>query len=573
MDLFISEQDEKADMDTRVKSLLVNLSSICFTLIVLTEGVWSLINERVELAIPFLSLSFILAISHLYLRKFASIIHQNYLLTAIFITCSFFILFGGNTGIGIAWSILFPFISIAIRGRNKGTLWSLSLAAVIVLHLLFLQNINSFFQSYTNQQGIYFLIVYLVSSTVAFALKYIRSEVQLEKEGIILDIQNKNKAQEDLLSKLSHQIRTPLSNITGILDALESSPLNEKQKEYINTIHASATNLVSVVNNLVMTSKTGLHENKNITNFNLYNTLNNVLRLFPYDHHKVRFNLSLAPDIPGQLTGNSIKIKQILLNIINSIILQNKNEQKPITLEVKRLESMPGKIELNFRIISDFIYINSKNDPHYKESFSIYQDLEKINAGKIINFLDLGITQKMIEVDGHSLNITSQPNHTIFEFGASFTTASGNYSSTFNVKNNHESNNIFNDKIELKDAAILLVEDNYSNQQIMTLYLKNDVRKIEVASNGREALEKFGMAKYDLILMDVQMPVMDGFKATQKIRELEISTNTRVPIIAVTANAFPEDKDRCLTAGMDDYISKPFQPEELLEKLKQNLNC
>ncbi len=573
MDLFISEQDEKADMDTRVKSLLVNLSSISFTLIVLAEGIWSLAEERVELAIPFLSLGFILAISHLYLRKFTSILHQNYLLSALFITCSFFILFGGNTGIGIVWTFLFPFFATALRGRNTGTYWSLALAFVIMFHLYLLQDLRPFLQSYTPIQGIYFLIAYTISIIAAFAFQFIRSEVQLEKERIILDTQNKNKAQEDLLSRLSHQIRTPLSNITGILDILEATPLSGEQKDYINTIHASANNLVSVVNNLVMASKSGMHENQDITNFNLYNTLNNVLRLFPYEHSKVRFNLSLAPDIPGQITGNSIKIKQILLNLINSIVRQNQLDQKHITLEVEKLESMPGKIELTFRIISDFIYKSSKSDPHSNEGFFNYQDLVKLNAGKIINYLDLGITQKMIEVDGHSLNIITKPNHTIFEFGASYTTASSNYIATAEARKSKRPENIFKSNVELKDAAILLVEDNFSNQQIINLYLKNDVRKVDMAFNGKEALEKFGMAKYDLILMDVQMPVMDGFKATQKIRELEKSTNTRVPIIAVTANAFPEDKDRCLTAGMDDYISKPFQPDELLDKIRQHLNC
>ncbi len=119
---------------------------------------------------------------------------------------------------------------------------------------------------------------------------------------------------------------------------------------------------------------------------------------------------------------------------------------------------------------------------------------------------------------------------------------------------------------------ILLVEDNFSNQQIIMLYIKNDVKKIDVAYNGKEALDKFGKAKYDLILMDVQMPIMDGLKATQKIREIEKSTNTHTPIIAVTANAFPEDRERCMTAGMDDYISKPFQPEDLLSKIKHHLS-
>jgi hypothetical protein len=142
MDLFVSEQDEKADMDTKVKSLLVNLSSISFTLIVLAEGIWSLKEERVELAIPFLSLSFILAISHLYLRKFNSVLHQNYLLSALFITCGFFILFGGNTGIGIVWAFLFPFFATALRGRKTGTYWSLALAMVIIIHIYLLQEVR-----------------------------------------------------------------------------------------------------------------------------------------------------------------------------------------------------------------------------------------------------------------------------------------------------------------------------------------------------------------------------------------------------------------------------------------------
>jgi hypothetical protein len=153
MDLFITEQDEKADMDTRVKSLMVNLSSISFTLIVLAEGIWSLIEERVELAIPFLSLSFLLAISHLFLRKFTSRLLQNYLLSALFITCSFFIMFGGNTGIGIVWTLLFPFFANALRGRKTGTHWSLALALVIILHLYLLQELRPFFSKLYDQPG------------------------------------------------------------------------------------------------------------------------------------------------------------------------------------------------------------------------------------------------------------------------------------------------------------------------------------------------------------------------------------------------------------------------------------
>src|SRR4030042_1218521 len=124
---------------------------------------------------------------------------------------------------------------------------------------------------------------------------------------------------------------------------------------------------------------------------------------------------------------------------------------------------------------------------------------------------------------------------------------------------------------ELKDINILLVEDNLINQKITHLTLKPLVHSIDTASNGKEALDKFGTTGYDLILMDIQMPVMSGLVAAEKIRALESSTSTHVPIIAITANAMLGDKEKCISAGIDDYISKPFQPSALIDKIKKYL--
>jgi CheY-like chemotaxis protein len=128
-------------------------------------------------------------------------------------------------------------------------------------------------------------------------------------------------------------------------------------------------------------------------------------------------------------------------------------------------------------------------------------------------------------------------------------------------------------KIDLSNANILLVEDNAINQKIIILSLKNQVRHIDVANNGKDALDKFGTTKYDLILMDIQMPVINGIVATKKIRELEATSNTQTPIIAITANALSGDKEACLAAGMNDYISKPFQVDVLVNKMKMLLEC
>ena len=125
--------------------------------------------------------------------------------------------------------------------------------------------------------------------------------------------------------------------------------------------------------------------------------------------------------------------------------------------------------------------------------------------------------------------------------------------------------------ISLNEANILLVEDNLINQKIVILSIQKLVKNIDIANNGKEALDKFGTSKYDIILMDIQMPVMDGIIATKKIREIESSTNQHTPIVAITANALAGDKENCLAAGMNDYISKPFQPEVLVNKMKNLL--
>lgn len=386
----------------------------------------------------------------------------------------------------------------------------------------------------------------------------------------MLDSQNVSRTQEEHISQLSHQIRTPLSNITGIIDILEKTQLTDDQRDYINTIHASANNLVNVVNSLVSASKPSENQiPEEEINFNLYSIINNTLRLFQDKSKNKRFSLSLSADIPTHVIGSSIKVKQILLNLFNSIVKQNKEELKLISIDVSLKESMPGKIDLLFKITSNSPLPLSRE--HASRESLYNQDIIRLNTSRYVNLLDLNITQRLIEADGNTLTIIPASDSTSFEFILSFK-ESNKSQSILNIEEKPKrTETTFKHKVDIKNSNILLVEDNFSNQQIIILYIKNEVNKIDVAFNGKEALDKFGKAKYDLILMDVQMPIMDGFKATQKIREIEKSSNTHTPIIAVTANAFPEDKEKCMTSGMDDYISKPFQPEDLISKIKQHL--
>ena len=187
----------------------------------------------------------------------------------------------------------------------------------------------------------------------------------------MLDSKNVSKTQEELISKLSHQIRTPLSNITGIIDILEKTNLSEEQRDYINTIHASSNNLVSVVNSIVAVSKTTFNQApEEEISFNIYATLNNTIKLFQDNQGKKKFNISLSADIPSVIIGNSIKSKQIFLNLLNSIIKYGKEELTTITIEVSRKESMPGYANLKFRIISNTDIPLQKDDLARRDSHS-----------------------------------------------------------------------------------------------------------------------------------------------------------------------------------------------------------
>ncbi len=195
------------------------------------------------------------------------------------------------------------------------------------------------------------------------------------------------------------------------------------------------------------------------------------------------------------------------------------------------------------------------------------KNIKEKEPGELIKILDLTIANRLIETNGNHLTILTSSDTTEFSFDFEFVKATEEEKPTPVIKKTDEQAGT----MDLEDANILLVEDNLINQKIVILSLKKKVKNIDIANNGKEALDMFGSSKYDLILMDIQMPIMNGIVATKKIREVESSTNTHTPIIAITAYALLGDKEKCLAAGMDDYISKPFQIEVLLKKMERQL--
>lgn len=572
LSIFIYDKEDKMNLEDQPPILIRNLIYFILFVVVFADGIYSLSTEQTFYAVPLLIFSLIFAFHFIIIgrRTYTSGIKNAFAFFTL-LTFIYLIVFGGSTGVGIAWTILLPFFNFSLFTKKQGLRLAGIFIALVAIYLFALQPLLPFVKQYSLAEKLVYTGMLITITLVVYAVYHSFTEIIMSKELRMLNSQNFNKTQEELISKLSHQIRTPLSNITGIIDILEKTNLTDDQRDYINTIHASSNNLVNVVNSMVAATTTNFSQipDEEI-NFNIYSTINNTIKLFQDENDKKQFDLSLSADIPNNVIGNSIKIKQIFLNLLNSILKYNKSEKKQVTIEVTRKETFPDKLILRFKIVSNTV-IPLPNEG-LKEEVLYSKDVIHLNNSKYINLLELGITQKLIEMDGNFLEVYPGSTSTAFEFTASFKENLKSQSINSIKEPSKQNGNYFKPMVEMSNANILLVEDNFSNQQIIILYIKNEVKKIEVAFNGKEALDKFGKAKYDLVLMDVQMPIMDGFKATQKIREIESSTGTHTPIIAVTANAFPEDKEKCLAVGMDDYISKPFQPDDLIKKIRQHLS-
>jgi len=307
--------------------------------------------------------------------------------------------------------------------------------------------------------------------------------------------------------------------------------------------------MVNTVNELTMKSAAGIkYEPRKNIKFSIIPTLRNTIELFNLkEDANIDFILNKKEFSDMEFTGDPVVMKQIFLDIFNNIEASASADRPvKVTISLKQEKEVRNEIFIGFRIQADRkIVLTNENG------------LINLNAVKLISSINGSFSQE------------SGSNYTVINIILPFSNPRAEPDIPMPkaeavVKRARV-------KKELKDVRLLLVEDNLINQKITHLTLKPLVNSIDTASNGREAIEKFKPSRYDLILMDIQMPVMNGLVAAEKIRELEAGTDSHVPIIAITANAMLGDKERCISAGIDDYISKPYQPALLIDKIKNIL--
>lgn len=368
-----------------------------------------------------------------------------------------------------------------------------------------------------------------------------------------------SKAKSEFLAVMSHEIRTPLNGMIGSLNLIDTKQLPQRDAEYISMIKASSDILIAVINDILDYSK--IEAGKFSLDKHVL-SVNNMLAEVDEFYRSLIENKGLEFVVEKHnidnlyIQGDAIRIKQILNNYLNNAI--KFTAKGKITLIAKKLENN----EVYFAVVDTGIGINKSDLPN------LFKDFSQLNTGSNRKFggtgLGLAISRKLANLMNGTTAVDS-------EYGKG---------STFSVtlKLPIASQKIYeqeNQKIDQTkeaaqnnlDADVLLVEDNRTNQMIASRLLEKAGCNVAIANNGVESIEQLQQKQFDIVLMDCQMPIMDGYEASQAIRK----SGNHIPIIALTANAQQTDREACLNAGMTDFLSKPFKPDVLYQKIRANL--
>ncbi len=403
-------------------------------------------------------------------------------------------------------------------------------------------------------------------------MMHILEDAQRELKDAKIAAESASRTKSEFLANMSHEIRTPMNGIVGMAELLCNTEPTNDQKEYLDILKTSTDNLLSIINDILDISKieAGKLEFEHI-DFDLRRTITDTFKILSYNADKKGLELlnNISADIPDIMLGDPVRLRQILINLVSNAIKFTEKGEVAVSVDIE--SRTEDEITLHFFVSDTGIGIPEDKKKHIFDTFTQADSSSTRKYGG--TGLGLPISSRLVEMMKGKIWVESEVGKgSAFHFTARLGIASELEKQELpeeDVNSEYESSDNQINYEDRKKIHILLAEDNDISQKWQLLTLERQGYTVEIANNGEEVLEGLKKQHFDIVLMDVQMPKMDGIEAARAIRSSTDNTfNPEIPIIAVTAHALEEEKERCLKAGMNSCVTKPFNSEELFKEIE-----